>query len=105
MLEENTKVYHLTHNSPLMEPILSQLNPVHSLPHFTIRSTLILSSHLLGTQIIRKIFQTWGSIFGGYEWRQYLSSVTTQKTTIDIFAAVRTSALRFSQRIHLSVDT
>jgi hypothetical protein len=39
------KFHYRIHNNPPMVPILSQMDPVHSLPSYLLRSVLVLSSH------------------------------------------------------------
>jgi hypothetical protein len=42
----NPKVYYRVHKSPSLVPVLSQIDPVHTMPSY-LRSILILSTHLL----------------------------------------------------------
>jgi hypothetical protein len=42
----NSKVHNRLHRSLPLAPVLSQTNPVHALPCYFLRSTLILSSHI-----------------------------------------------------------
>jgi hypothetical protein len=55
------KVHYRVYNSPPLVPILNQMNPVYTFPHYFPRIDLVLSSHLrldLPSGLIRSGFPT-----------------------------------------------
>ncbi|PNF28001.1 hypothetical protein B7P43_G13856 [Cryptotermes secundus] len=80
----NPKVHYRVHKSPPLLPILSHINPIHTIPSYLYKIILILSTHLrlgLPCGLLPSGFPT--NILYAFLWREAANILNKQSRTAD----------------------
>jgi hypothetical protein len=93
----NLKVLYSVHESPLLVPILGQINPLHTIRPISLRSILILFSHLrLG--LLNGLFPSGFTIKILYAFLFFPMRVTCSAYLITFYLIILMNAIQTSQK-------